>query len=85
MCNYVTNLQIPFYVYLLLLGPEGKKMDLKLSSLKRVTEKGLKFIYQYIKISKTNIPKIFCYYIKNLLVEYFNNDEDFFAKYPAKK
>jgi len=68
MLNYINSLHVPFYIYIFVLGQETKKLDLKLSCLKRATEKGLKFIYQYIKISKTNVPKIFCYLIKNFII-----------------
>jgi hypothetical protein len=85
MLSYLCQLQIPLAIYSIILGEEPyendkekdkdtKEKDKKSKErpfiVRREVEKCLKFIYQYAKTCKSRVPKIYCYLIKNLLLEF---------------
>lgn len=74
MLTYVSQLHVPLFIYIIILGEEeddesGEKRGKERPFIvRREVERSLKFIYQYVKISRHYVPKIYGFLIKNLLV-----------------
>lgn len=76
MLTYVSQLHVPLFIYIIILGEEEDDDDESEEKrgkerpfiVRREVERSLKFIYQYVKISRHYVPKIYGFLIKNLLV-----------------
>ena len=74
MLSFIAALNVPLYIYLILLRSFSQP-DRPISNWFKYkeTEKCMKFVYQYLKVTRESIPKAYIHLFKHFLETYHKN------------